>query len=183
MVRTAPIDGSSGYPFHYSIGGQQTLVLRSSSSGDHIYSYVTQARTPGPNVALDYSSKGNPTTIEPHQRWATGLLLDGVQSPEGGINLKDRGYFGSGHGWTIGFGVVWNGVGNSLIIQQPPGAQNWAIGTSGTVDTAGEPGNADQTPMPSGIIDSHATAVAPKSLYLAQLCERLGPQALANIGY
>jgi hypothetical protein len=25
--------------------------------------------------------------------------------------------------------------------------------------------------------------VQPGSLYLAQLCERLGPQALANIGY
>jgi len=25
--------------------------------------------------------------------------------------------------------------------------------------------------------------VAPRSLYLAQLCERLGPQALVDIGY
>jgi hypothetical protein len=31
--------------------------------------------------------------------------------------------------------------------------------------------------------ESVGIPVAPKSLYLAQLCERLGPQALANIGY
>jgi hypothetical protein len=28
----------------------------------------------------------------------------------------------------------------------------------------------------------HGTPVFPSSLYLAQLCQRLGPQALANIG-
>jgi hypothetical protein len=36
---------------------------------------------------------------------------------------------------------------------------------------------------PPGTFDSHGTPVFPSSLYLAQLCERLGPQALANIGY
>ena len=33
------------------------------------------------------------------------------------------------------------------------------------------------------INDSQNVPVAPHSLYLAQLCERLGPQALANIGW
>jgi len=32
-------------------------------------------------------------------------------------------------------------------------------------------------------VDSHGTPVAPSSLYLAQLAERLGPQAVKNIGY
>jgi len=37
--------------------------------------------------------------------------------------------------------------------------------------------------LPEGIYDSHNTPVAPTSLYLAQLNERLGKQALINVGY
>jgi hypothetical protein len=37
--------------------------------------------------------------------------------------------------------------------------------------------------LPEGIYDSHDVPVAPASLYLAQLYERLGKQALVNIGY
>jgi hypothetical protein len=181
--RVTPIDGSAGYPFSYAITGTQTLVMRSSTHADKVYSYATMARVSGPNVLLDFKGTGNWTRIEPHQRWATGLLLDGVDSPGGSINLIDRGYLGSGHGWTIGFAVAWNGVAMDLTVQQPPGAQNWAIGASGALKTQAEAGKADTTPMPSGITESIGKAVAPRSLYLAQLCERLGPQALANIGY
>jgi hypothetical protein len=35
----------------------------------------------------------------------------------------------------------------------------------------------------SNVYDSHSIAVTPKSLYLAQLAERLGKQAVENIGY
>jgi hypothetical protein len=37
--------------------------------------------------------------------------------------------------------------------------------------------------LPEGIVDSPGTSVTPQSLYLAQLAERLGPQAVRNIGY
>jgi hypothetical protein len=37
--------------------------------------------------------------------------------------------------------------------------------------------------LPQGIIDSQDKPVEPASLYLEQLKERLGPQALKNIGY
>jgi hypothetical protein len=37
--------------------------------------------------------------------------------------------------------------------------------------------------LPEGAIDVAGTAAAPASLYLAQLCVRLGPQAVTNIGY
>ena len=39
------------------------------------------------------------------------------------------------------------------------------------------------TPLPSGLIESQGKPVTPQSLYLAQLAERLGPDALKNIGY
>jgi hypothetical protein len=78
--------------------------------------------------------------------------------------------------------VAWNCEAPGLLIQQPAGSMNWAIGCKGTpsAPTAapGVPGA-----VPNGIFESVGTPVAPRSLYLAQLCERLGPQALANIGY
>jgi hypothetical protein len=41
----------------------------------------------------------------------------------------------------------------------------------------------DAETMPVGTIDSNGVPVAPKSLYLAQLRERLGSGAVANIGF
>ncbi len=142
-------------------------------------------RPPGPDTSQrrNFSASGVSTNLAPHQRWATGLLIDNFYSPTGGIALQDRGNAGSGHGWSIGFGVVWNSVANTLLIQQPPGSTNWAIGSSGRLTQAAEPGNPDHTLLPQGTIDSQGTRVAPGSLYLEQLCQRLGPQALANIGY
>jgi hypothetical protein len=179
--RTAPIDGSSGYPAWFSVDGQGILLQRCSASGSNVFPYVTQAETSGPNVVLDLKATGTPNNLMPHQRWATGLLVDRVDDPTGGIQLIDRGIDGSGHGWAIGFGVVWNSVASTLVIQQPPGAMNWAIGSSGTLKTQAAPGGT--TVLPQGIVDSHDVLVAPGSLYLAQLCERLGPNALTATGY
>ena len=151
-----------------------------------MFSYATQDRTPGPNVVLRMTvpedDAGAHDNLQPHQRWATGLLVDDANTPTGGIALMNRGWDGSGHGWAVGFGVVWNGVAGSLLIQQPPGAQNWAIGVAGKETSSSAPGS-DAGPLPQGIVDSPGAAVAPQSLYLAQLCERLGPQALTAIGY
>ncbi len=185
VVRVSPIDGSQGYPFHFSVDGQGILVQRCTSSGIGVFSYATQAETPGPNVVLDMtvpeSDAGSHDNLQPHQRWATGLLVDAPNMPDDQLGLMNRGVDGSGHGWAIGFGVVWNGIANTLLIQQPPGTQNWSIGATGTQTTAAEPGGT--VTLPQGIVDSPGTAVAPRSLYLAQLCERLGPSALAATGY
>src|SRR5262249_15564248 len=115
-----------------------------------------------------------------HQRWATGLLVDRA-NVAGGINLMNRGIFGSGHGWTIGWSVAWNSIANTFIVQRPPGSQNWSIGGRGNIRD--QPRPCGTTNEPRGALDSHGTPVAPSSLYLAQLCERLGPSALTNIGY
>ncbi len=182
IARTAPIDNGAGYPFQISVAGQQTLVQRIDNSGDDAFPYAIQARTPGPNVLLGLVSAAKHSPVQPHQRWGTGLLVDSVKAEE--IDLMSRGYFGTGHGWTMGFGVIWNGVVTSgMLVQAPPGAQNWAIGPIGTLTKSAAPGSSDPTPLPQGIIDSAGKPVAPKSLYLAQLCVRLGPSALKNIGY
>jgi hypothetical protein len=172
FLHTAAVDGSAGYPADFGVDGQQVFLDRCVSDGDHVFSVVAQATEPGPNVVLNLTAKGGTTNLSPHQRWATGLLVDGLSSPTGGVQLMNRGTAGSGQGWAIGFGVVWNANVASMLIEQPPGSQNWAIGSQGTV-----------TKGSTGAIDAPGTPVAPGSLYLAQLCERLGPQAVTAIGY
>jgi len=124
--------------------------------------------------------------VQPHQRWSTGLLIDSCQAPEGGIDLMNRGAMGSGHGWTMGWGVVWNSVAKSFLIQMPPGSANWGIGNRGE-EALGKMPTFDVGPelpiLPRGIIESQGTPVVPASLYLEQLRERLGERAVKNIGY
>ena len=168
-------------PADFSVSGAQVLFDRCTSTGDNLFYFVTGARVTGPNVLLNCAFHGN-GHIQPHARWATGLLVDGCQVPESGIDFMNRGEMGSGHGWTIGWAVAGNCVARSYIIQQPPGAVNWAIGCRGRREESGMPFG-HKPNLPQGIFDSHGTPVAPASLYLAQLRERLGPQALRNIGY
>jgi hypothetical protein len=169
----------------FSIDGTQILVDRCTASEDNIFYVATGARQQGPNVVLHCTFHGD-GHVQPHQRWSTALLIDSCEVPEGGIDLMNRGEMGSGHGWTMGWGVAWNNAAKSFVIQMPPGSANWGIGNRGTLSLAKMPtfDPGPELPMlPQGIIDSQDTPVAPASLYLEQLKERLGKQALKNIGY
>ncbi len=168
-------------PADFTAGGTQLLFDRCSATGSNIFYFVTGARATGPIVLLDCTFHGD-GHIQPHARWATGLLVDGCRVPESGIDFMNRGEMGSGHGWTIGWAVAWNCVAKSYVIQQPPGSANWAIGCKGNMETRGMPFG-HEPKLPEGIFDSEGRPVSPASLYLAQLRERLGPQALKNIGH
>ena len=175
----APV--GSAKPADLACDGSQLLFDRCSGKGDNLFHFVTGSGVSGPNVLLNSKFQGN-GRVQPHQRWATGLLFDQCEATEGGIDLMNRGQMGSGHGWTIGWAVAWNCVAKSFIVQQPPGSMNWAIGCRGQRDLAAMPfGKAPK--LAEGTFDSHGTPVLPASLYLAQLRDRLGPQALKNIGY
>lgn len=91
---------------------------------------------------------------------------------------------GSGHGWTLGWSVLWNKA-NTITVQNPPGVLNWSIGDAGQQQDAPMPvfDAPDGPPLPRGVIESSGHPVEPASLYLQQLRERLGPQALSAIGY
>jgi hypothetical protein len=181
VTHTYPNLGASK-PSDFSIGGSQVLVDRCEVTGDNEYSVWTTGRERGPNVVLNSVFRGRGSHVQPHQRWSTGLLVDNCTVPDGGIDFMNRGVAGSGHGWTMGWGVAWNCVANNYLIQNPPGSANWAIGCIGTLIY--QPRMFAAGPiLPGGIVDSPGTPVAPQSLYLAQLADRLGPQALAAIGY
>jgi hypothetical protein len=176
---------SAAKPADFAGNGSQILFDRCTGSGDNTFYIVTQDREQGPVVALHCRFLGN-GHIQPHQRWSTGLLIDNCDVTSGGIDLMNRGEMGSGHGWAIGWAVVWNSVAQSLAMNTPPGSMIWSIGNRGEQTDPPFPvfdGGPQREPLRPAIIESAGTPVRPHSLYLAQLKERLGPQAVKNIGY
>lgn len=169
-------------PADFSLEGSQNLIDRCDATGGNTYFVWTSVLVAGPNVLLNSTFRGIGSRIQPHQRWATGLLVDNCSVPDGGIDFMNRGVAGSGHGWTMGWAVAWNCIAKTYIIQNPMGAANWAIGCIGTRQQTAR--LFDSTPiLNEGYFDSYNIPVAIPSLYLAQLAERLGAKALPRIGY
>ncbi len=119
------------------------------------------------------------TFAEPHRRWSTGILFDGLVTTNRGtvndiLGLYNRGNYGTGHGWAAGHSVVWrsDAAGGKILVQQPPTAQNYAIGCFGNVTGTG--------PFAGGagfFEGTGTTGLVPASLYNEQLAQR---QALAT---
>jgi hypothetical protein len=174
---------SSAKPFDFSTNGSQILFDRCTGKGDATFFFATQARQQGPVVVLHCRFLGD-GHIQPHQRWFTGLLIDNCEVPDGGIDLKNRGVMGSGHGWAIGWAVAWNNTAKTLEMNEPPEVANWSIGNRGDQFNPPMPVHGHEKPQLQGAFtESAGKPVKPQSLYLAQLAERLGPSALKNIGY
>ncbi|MDR2037220.1 MAG: hypothetical protein LBQ60_04785 [Bacteroidales bacterium] len=179
VVRKALHQGSSK-PAEFAPNAGQVLLDRCSVEGDNIWFVALGAGQTGPIVFLNCHFKGN-GRIEGHQRWSTGLLLDNCSAPDGGIDFKNRGSMGSGHGWGTAWSVAWNCEAKNYVNQIPPGTYNWVIGSKGKSTPLPRPWSGPN--LPEGIFDSPGVNVLPQSLYLTQLTERLGITALKNIGY
>jgi hypothetical protein len=158
---------TGGRRYSFSLNGQYGLVVRCHSRGAR-HTFVTGSRVEGPNVFLDGTAVQSHADSGPHHRWAVGTLYDNI-SDDNQLRVQDRQWAGSGHGWAGAQQVLWNCTSKTLVLQQPPTAQNYAIGCTGKL-VAGEWSPA----APRGIIDAAGTPVLPRSLYRAQLEERLG---------
>ena len=105
MYRTADTDGGAGSPADITIEGTQILATGCSTHGEmnaSSFSVVTGALVPGPNAVLNHFTEQSSQQIQPHQRWASGFLVDASNTP---LSFINRGNRGSGHGWTINAGT------------------------------------------------------------------------------
>ena len=98
----------------------------------------------------------------------------------------NRSWMGTGHGWAGAQMVFWNCCAPLIVVQRPPTAQNFAIGTSGMISrpslvvaAARETNEASGLKLPAtlpfwgdGYRESPDGPVLPRSLYLAQLAAR-----------
>ncbi len=163
-----------GERYTYNVDGQLVLVQNCyASEGRH--DYVLGSATPGPNVFVNNVAVNTFSDTGPHHRYSTGALFDNIDS-DGQINVQNRGNLGTGHGWAGANMVIWNSKASSFVVQNPPTAQNWLIGSTGTIAS----GSVFVGPHDPGIVESHGVAITPRSLYQAQLQERL---AYPNLDY
>jgi hypothetical protein len=149
------------------VGGGQFVLFQRCYTRHGRHDFVTGHGDLGPTVFLDCLAEETHADIGPHHRWACGQLYDNVRG--GQIHVQDRGRSGTGHGWAGNAQVFWNCAADSLLCQKAwiPSAQNWAIGCIGRKGKPALPGR------PDGWWESFGQTVAPRSLYLAQLSERI----------
>ncbi len=159
--------------FTYQLNGQLSLAQRCfSQKGRH--SFVMQTSSSSGNVFFNCEAIHPYSSSEPHANWVNGALFDNVKAP-----LTARFWKDITIGWAGANVVFWNCEGDFLI-QQPPTAQNFSFGHIGTASVIFNR-QLQELNKPNGYVESVDRHVAPISLYLTQLKERLGEQAIKNI--
>jgi Ricin-type beta-trefoil lectin domain-like len=177
--------GGSARPGCYNIEGQLCLYQRCTThgihgAGDGSWILTTQGNTAGPDVFFRLSSFSDHTAAQLHARWAASQLLDSLDGSQlSSVSIQNLGTGGNGHGWTAGYSLAYN-CKCSFSVEQPTVDHhyNWVIGGIGKINAPGT-----GTAVGPGTYDTTNVMVTPGSLYLAQLKQRLGAQAVENIGY
>lgn len=185
LAPISQIIGDRRYPFH--VNGELTLV-RDCYSEEGRHDFANSQLVAGPNVFVDSQAVNAYDGSGPHLHWSVGTLFDnlniqpaasgGGSGHRGTLDIENRGNLGGGgnHGWAGANMTIWNTtVPAGYRVQNPPTAQNWMIGATGPLLPVGPYSVGPTLP---GIIESQGTPVLPRSLYYAQLQERLAFPAL-----
>ncbi|MBE8721584.1 DUF6298 domain-containing protein [Sphingobacterium pedocola] len=156
------IGGQRRYTFYTK--GQQCLFQRLySEKGYHDFAVGYLAA--GPNAFVQCQA------VEPYSfsgaidSWASGILFDVIDIDAQALSYKNRGQDGQGAGWTAANSVFWQISAALVENYQPPTAQNWAFGVWAQFQ-----GN--------GHWEQSNEFVKPRSLYYAQLKDRIGGMAV-----
>ena len=141
--------------------GQQTLFQRIYSAyGYHDFS--TGFAAAGPNAFVECKAYMPYSFSGATDSWASGVLFDIVNiDGQAALSFMNRGQEGMGAGWAAANSVFWQCSASRINCYQPPGAQNWSFGS--WAEFAGD-----------GYWDSSNEQIKPRSLYYAQLQDRLG---------
>ena len=163
--------GGRLYAFNFE-GGQLNFFQRCfGDEGRH--TLTSGSRALGPNVFLDCVIERSTDDDGPHQRWSTGTLFDNARGQL--LRFQNRQTSGTGHGWAGAQQIAWNSEYDAIVVQAPKGAMNFSVGTPAEVVDGFFPIH------PLGIFESSEGPVVPRSLYLQQLEDRLGPDAVEAI--
>jgi autotransporter-associated beta strand protein len=173
---------TGGRRYAFVVNDAQYSLVKNCYTRQDRHQFVTQSLTIGPTAFVDGLSDNAHAEAGPHQRWATGILWDKITVHGGNMDIQNAGNYGTGHGWEGGFCAAWNNAANGFIVQNPPNARNWLIGSVGPIQN----GTAYVGPHDPGTYDSSgpgATNVYPDSLYFAQLQDRLAVPGLQARDY
>lgn len=146
--------------------GGQTLFQRCYAENG-LHDFATGYIAPGPNAFVQCESRLSNGFSGPTDSWASGVLFDIVNVDGNALSFKNRGQDGQGAGWTAANSVFWQCSASRIENFAPPGTQNFAFGAWAAF--AGD-----------GFWENVNEHIQPRSLYYAQLAERLGKQVLAR---
>jgi hypothetical protein len=146
--------------------GQQTLFQRLYSEyGFHDFAVGFCA--PGPNAFVQCESHLPYSFSGCIDSWASGVLFDIVNSDGNALSFMNRGQDGQGAGWCAANSVFWQCSAARIDCYKPPTANNWTFGT--WAQFAGD-----------GYWGDSNNAIQPRSLFYAQLADRLGNEIKAR---
>ncbi|UKT65413.1 DUF6298 domain-containing protein [Pedobacter mucosus] len=143
--------------------GQQTLFQRIYAEYG-MHDFAVGFCAPGPNAFVQCQSILPFSFSGAIDSWSSGTLFDIVNVDGQALSFMNRGQDGQGAGWAAANSVFWQCSAARVDNFQPPTAQNWAFGTWAQFS-----GN--------GYWDMSNEQIQPRSLYYAQLKDRIGNDA------
>ncbi|RDC58555.1 pectate lyase [Pedobacter chinensis] len=164
LAPISEIGGGRRYTFLTT--GQQTLFQRLYSEYGY-HDFAVGFCAPGPNVFVQCQSYLPFNFSGAIDSWSSGNLFDIVNIDGQALSYLNRGQDGQGAGWSAANSVFWQCSAARVDNYQPPTAQNWAFGTWAQFS-----GN--------GYWDMSNEQIQPRSLYYAQLKDRLGNEVDAR---
>jgi hypothetical protein len=147
--------------------GQQTLFQRLyAESGYHDFAVGFCAA--GPNAFVQCESSRPFSFSGGIDSWASGVLFDIVNIDGHALSLFNRSQDAQGAGWNAANSVLWQCSASRIDCYSPPTACNWAFGS--WAEFAG-----------NGYWEESNSHVQPRSLYYAQLQDRLGERVRSRM--
>jgi Family of unknown function (DUF6298) len=151
------IGGQRRYTFLTT--GHQTLFQRCYAENGY-HDFATGYCAPGPNAFVQCESILPYNFSGAIDSWASGVLFDVVNVDGNALRFGNRGQDANGAGWAAANSVFWNCTAAKIDCYKPPTAQNWSFGSWAQFNGDGYWGESNNT-------------ITPRSLYYAQLSERL----------
>ncbi len=158
------IGGERRYTFFTQ--GQQGLFQRLYAENGY-HDFAVGYCAAGPNAFVQCESHESYSFSGTIDSWASGVLFDIVNIDGNALSFGNRGQDGQGAGWTAANSVFWQCTAAKVDCSKPPTAQNWAFGT--WAQFAG-----------NGHWEMSNEHIRPRSLYYAQLTDRLGESTKAR---
>jgi len=146
--------------------GQQNLFQRLYAEYGY-HDFVVGFCAPGPNAFVQCESHLPFNFSGAIDSWASGVLFDMVSIDGHALCLKNREQDGYGAGWTAANSMLWQCSASRIECYRPPGAQNWAFGA--WAQFAG-----------NGYWHEPNSHIKPRSLFYAQLADRIGKDAIPS---
>lgn len=140
--------------------GGQTLFHRCYAENGY-HDFGTGFCAPGPIAFVDCDDKRPYSFSGGLDSWASGVLFDVMRIDGQLLGFFNREQDGQGAGWNAANSLLWNCSASMIDCYAPPGAQNWSFGSWGQF-------------RGDGFWSESNSTIPPRSLYYAQLSDRLG---------